>query len=190
VICPDCLETHRLTRTCGECPVATAEGWARDALYIRERDELPPVEQWIVGFALLPEERVTDEMARWFRERTGTHPAAPPPEEAVAAYARHTAATEPPGSTGGHVGTPKTRCPIRVRVVQIQDLGVHPDYGQRFLCRMETADTKDEVVWFTGENLDLEEGQEVDVVARIEEHGVFNGKNQTRVTRLKRKDPT
>ena len=83
---------------------------------------------------------------------------------------------------GAHVGDVGKRIEVRVKVAGVTELPPG-DFGRRFLCRMET-EAGDDVVWFTGENLALNEGDEVLVRATVKAHEVYRGRRQTVVQRL------
>lgn len=83
---------------------------------------------------------------------------------------------------GKHVGDVGGRAELSVRVVSVIELEPG-DFGRRFLCRMETEDGAD-VVWFTGENLALNEGDVVTVRATVKAHETYRGRKQTVVQRL------
>jgi predicted Kef-type K+ transport protein len=85
--------------------------------------------------------------------------------------------------TGVHVGTVGERRLFDLTVLSIKSLGVG-EYGESFLCSMRDALGND-VVWFTGENLALNEGDVVTARATVTKHDEFNGRRQTRVNRLK-----
>lgn len=83
---------------------------------------------------------------------------------------------------GERIGTVGERVELRVRVTKIS--GPYPgDYGDSYLCAMET-DTGEQVIWWTGENLALEEGQQYDIRGTVQAHGEYNGRKQTRLSRV------
>lgn len=158
-----------------------AEAWAKDSLFLRGITVLPPAEEWVLNFALAREEHLTDEQCLWFQLLTRLHQLAP---EAEAAFQLQRDKAPPPEGTGHHVGALGTRGTFKVRVHEVKPLGVHEKYGPRFLVPM-TSECGAELVWFTGENLTLKDNTYYTITARVEDHGVFNGVKQTRISRVK-----
>lgn len=83
---------------------------------------------------------------------------------------------------GRHVGDVRGRVELPVRVTAVIELEPG-DFGRRFLCRMEAEDGAD-VVWFTGENLALNEGDSVTARMTVKAHEVYRGRKQTVVERV------
>lgn len=85
---------------------------------------------------------------------------------------------------GVHVGTVGSRGDFVVDVEKVIELEPG-DYGRRFLCRMKERDSGACIVWFTGENLPLEEAASVTIRATVKAHEVYQGRRQTVVQRAK-----
>lgn len=188
--CPACFESHRLT-ACGGDPVAAADEWVANLTR-----PPTPAELWVAGFGRTDPNYLTDDQCWWFQYLLKRDEL---PAEAVAEYETFASSTvrepEPingPASaaTGQHLGAIGERRRFSVTVVRITSLGLRTNEfnnkeEERFLTVMEDAH-KNMIVWYTGENLDLEVGEEIEVAARVEAHSEYQGKKQTRVSRLKR----
>ena len=86
-----------------------------------------------------------------------------------------------------HVGTVGERLRgVPAKVVKVQSLGISEFNGrtsERFLCKFVTPEG-DPLVWFTGENLPYEEGQDVVIDATVTKHDTYNGRPSTIVQRV------
>ncbi len=178
--CTLCYREHRLTSLCDEDPKQLASDFVMRMATLQERAP-NPVEAWILAFADARPEHLTDEECLWFEVLVRLNQVAEDAQEAFDAKE-----VVPPSvvATGHHVGEVGKRCTMTVTVGDVVDLGVHEKYGQRFLVPMRTK-CNAEVVWFTGENLTLEDNKTYTITARVEDHGVYQGRNQTRISRAK-----
>ncbi len=85
-----------------------------------------------------------------------------------------------------HLGTVGERRLFELTVTSIRSLGIQEFNGkasERFLCKMVDPHGND-VVWFTGENLALDEGVTYTVKATVTKHDEYQGRKQTLVNRL------
>ncbi len=92
----------------------------------------------------------------------------------------------------GYVGTVGVRQVLAVRVVEIRSLGtVESEFKteERFLVKMVELGTGNHLVWWTGENLALEDGFEGELAATVIKHEEYNDCPVTTVNRVSEKIP-
>lgn len=87
-------------------------------------------------------------------------------------------------ASGKHLGTVGERIELKVNVTRING-PFASEYGDSYLCVMETEEDKDRVVWWTGENLSFEEGHPYSIKGTVKKHDEYDGSKQTHLTRVK-----
>lgn len=86
--------------------------------------------------------------------------------------------------TGDYLGVEKERVERLIRVTKIVGPYVS-EHGDSWLCIMETVDSSDSCIWWTGDNLAFDEGKEYKIRGTVKKLDVYNGKRQTVLTRVK-----
>lgn len=86
----------------------------------------------------------------------------------------------------GHIGTEGERQTLEGLTV-VSSKVVHSRYGPSTLYNFEDDDGN-RAVWFTSSDAELPEGEPVDVVARVKDHGEYRGVPQTKLTHVKLAD--
>lgn len=194
MICRTCLRPLRLGPACPVCqPNADPEpcpgdamntvahwpgpvvAWVRDSLATRHVDTLTDDECVLVRCV----------RRGWFRPEA--HDWLVP--MAVRLHAEAVAADQDrqqAEASGSYVGVVGDRCDIPgLRCESVKALGVHPEYGPRFVITF-TAPGGATVVWFTGQGkFDPQPGQTYDVKAFVKSHEPFAGVKQTVIQRPK-----
>jgi len=171
--CRQCLEERPLDQfRGGKCEECYGEEWPAIDCPERAtiRAKLPHVtDDDVRAYHLYgrPERDRSPEERRWLADYAPAAPIAPELPDFV---------------DGHHVGEVGKRCDLTVTVLNVHEF--EPGhYGQRFLVRM-VAECGANVVWFTGENLALDDGVTYRVRATIREHIVYQGRRQTVVARV------
>lgn len=97
-------------------------------------------------------------------------------------------ADEEASATGQWIGTKggKVEDLGLLRCEKIISLGVHPEWGERFLLKFTTPEGY-QVAWFTSAKgkFDPAEGDEYDIRAKVKDHTVYNGVKQTIISHAK-----
>lgn len=108
--------------------------------------------------------------------------------EAAKVAAQSKKAEEEATATGSWIGTKggKVEDLGLLRCEKIISLGVHPEWGERFLLKFTTPEGY-QVAWFTSAKgkFDPAEGEEYDVRAKVKDHTVYNGVKQTIISHAK-----